>query len=147
MVLQRCRGLPEVGSATQKLVLIVDDDEVERFLLRRALEERGYVVEEAETADDALMCCQFAQPDALISDIFLPGPTGIDLCRTLRTEPGTTHLPVVLLTGSKDPGIRDQAKVAGASVYLQKSPDFSTVINAITGLLSFSGESAHPNRH
>ena len=136
-----------MGSASPKLVLVVDDDEVERFLLRRALEDRGYLVEEAETADDALICCQFAQPDALVSDIFLPGSTGIDLCRTLRAEAGMAQLPVILLTGSKDPGIRDQAKVAGASIYLQKTPDLSPVINAISGLLSLEGNPALIGRH
>ncbi|MBL8495494.1 MAG: response regulator [Rhodocyclaceae bacterium] len=134
-------------SVAPKLVLVVDDDEVERYLLRRALEDRGYLVEEAETADDALICCQFAQPDALVSDIFLPGSTGIELCRALRSEAGMAHLPVILLTGSKDPGIRDQAKVAGASVYLQKTPDLSPVINAVSGLLSLGGNPAPVNRH
>lgn len=130
-----------------KLVLVVDDDEVERFLLRRALEDNGYTVEEAESADDALICCRFAQPDVMVSDIFLPGQTGIDLCRTLRTVPDLEHLPVVLLTGSKDPGIRDQAKLAGASVYLQKSPDPAPVINAVSGLLAGSINVPLQSRH
>ena len=119
-----------------KLVLVVDDDEVERFLLRRALEAGGFTVEEAETADDALLCCHLTYPDAMVADIFLPGRTGIELCLALRDEPATMHLPIVLLTGSKDPGIRELAKGAGASVYLQKSPDPSPVVSAVLGLLS-----------
>lgn len=132
---------------SRKLVLVVDDDEVERFLLRKALEDSGYTVEEAETADDALICCRFAQPDVMVADIFLPGQTGIELCRTLRAVPDLVHLPIVLLTGSRDPGIREQAKLAGASVYLQKSPDPAAVIHAVAGLLSDVGDAARQLRH
>lgn len=129
-----------------KLVLVVDDDEVERFLLRRALEAEGYAVEEAETADEALLCCHVAYPDAMVADIFLPGRSGIELCLALRGEPATTHLPIVLLTGSKDPGVREMAKSAGASVYLQKTPDPGPVIGAISGLLS-DATPVRPTRH
>lgn len=129
-----------------KLVLVVDDDEVERFLLRRALEAEGFAVEEAETADDALLCCHMAHPDAMVADIFLPGQTGIELCQMLRNEAATTYLPIVLLTGSKDPGIRELAQGAGASIYLQKTPDPRPVIIAISGLLSDSTQYG-PVRH
>lgn len=132
--------------AASKLVLVVDDDEVERFLLRRALEAKGYEVEEAETADDALLCCHLAYPDAMVADIFLPGRTGIELCLALRDEPTTKHLPIVLVTGSKDPRIRELAQGAGASIYLQKSPDLGPVISAILGLLSDS-TSIGPTHH
>ena len=119
-----------------KLVLVVDDDEVERFLLRRALEDQGYAVEEAETADDALLYCRVAYPDAMVVDNFLPGKTGVELCEALRDDPATIRLPIVLLTGSKDPGVRELATRAGASIYLQKTPDPGPVISAIAGLLS-----------
>lgn len=135
-----------MNEAGSKVVLVVDDDEVERFLLRRALEAEGFAVEEAETVEDALLCCELICPDAMVADIFLPGQSGIELCVALRGAPATTHLPVVLLTGSKDPGIRELARVAGASVYLQKTPDPGPVISAISGLLA-GASSRGPTRH
>jgi CheY-like chemotaxis protein len=125
-----------VEQTESKLVLVVDDDEVERFLLRRALEDEGYAVEEAETADDALLYCRVAYPDAMVVDNFLPGKTGVELCEALRDDPATIRLPIVLLTGSKDPGVRELATRAGVSIYLQKTPDPGPVISAIAGLLS-----------
>jgi two-component system phosphate regulon response regulator PhoB len=125
-----------VEQTESKLVLVVDDDEVERFLLRRALEDEGYAVDEAETADDALLYCRLAYPDVMVVDNFLPGKTGVELCEALREDPATIRLPIVLLTGSKDPGVRELATRAGASIYLQKTPDPGPVISAIAGLLA-----------
>lgn len=139
-------GIARLKQTGAKLVLVVDDDEVERFLLRRALEAEGYTVEEAETADDALLCCQLTYPDAMVADIFLPGRTGIELCRALRDEPATMHIPVVLLTGSRDPGVRELARHAGAASYIQKTPDPGPVLNAISGLLTGETSASH-TRH
>lgn len=119
-----------------KLVLVVDDDEVERFLLRHALEQKGFAVEEAECVDDALLCFQVAQPDALVTDLCLPGPSGIDLCQTIRSKAEHAAIPVVVMTGNRNPLARQQASDAGADLYLLKTPDPAPMVDAIATLLA-----------
>ena len=66
-------------------ILVVDDERAVRESLRRALELEGYDIELAEDGDEALELLEAeAQPDALILDVLMPGPDGLEVCRRLR---------------------------------------------------------------
>jgi diguanylate cyclase (GGDEF)-like protein len=99
----------------------VDDSASARALLGVRLREKGHdVVEVADAAAAAEMALE-APPDAVVTDLWMPGISGLQLCRLLRAEPGTQHVPVVLLTASDDRRSRFWARNAGATAYVTKT--------------------------
>jgi two-component system phosphate regulon response regulator PhoB len=79
-------------------ILIVEDEEALTLLLRYNLEAAGYDIESVARGDDADLRLREAIPDLVILDWMLPGVSGIELCRRLRSRPETRQLPIVMLT-------------------------------------------------
>ncbi|NJN40233.1 MAG: response regulator, partial [Gammaproteobacteria bacterium] len=105
-------------------VLLVDDDDLDRFLVRLVLDAAGYRVLEAPTAEAALDLMGIAgHPDALIIDYVMPGMDGAEFCRKIRTLAALQHVPIVMRTGLEDPRIDALALEAGANRLLAKSGD------------------------
>ncbi|MDA1194323.1 MAG: ATP-binding protein [Planctomycetota bacterium] len=99
-------------------VLVVDDDENVRVPLCRFLERLGYLVESASNGADALQLARAKSPDVVISDVSMPGMSGIDLCGTLQHE--QPALPVILMSGWASGVDPARAKRAGAVTLLHK---------------------------
>ncbi|MBX3185706.1 MAG: diguanylate cyclase [Labilithrix sp.] len=102
-------------------ILLVDDSASARALLGARLREKGHTVDEAAHAADAAEMALGSPPDAVVTDLFMPGISGLQLCRLLRAEPATAHVPVVLLTASDDRRSRFWARNAGATAYVTKT--------------------------
>jgi CheY-like chemotaxis protein len=85
------------------IVLAEDDDDI-RFVAARILRGAGYTVIEAGDGAAALQAVRGARPDAVVSDIDMPVMTGVELCQVLRAHDDTKNLPVVLVSGSLQPG-------------------------------------------
>ncbi len=103
-------------------VLVVDDHPLVRDVVRTMLEARGYVVATARDGVEALELVHQNIPAVAIIDVDMPGPNGVEVCRSLRDAAraqGST-LPVWLMTGVERPGLLDRAKVAGALGVLPK---------------------------
>jgi two-component system cell cycle response regulator len=101
-------------------VLLVDDSPSVRQELARRLSEKGYQVSQAP---DAMLAAEMAlsqPPDFVLSDLWMPGVSGVQLCRLLRAEPRTAHVPVVLITSESQRRSRFWARTAGASAYVTK---------------------------
>jgi two-component system cell cycle response regulator len=101
-------------------LLLVDDSPTVRQVLSARLTERGYEVHQAA---DAVMAAEMAlsqPPDFVVSDLWMPGISGVQLCRLLRAEPRTSHVPVVLITGESQRRSRFWARTAGAVAYVTK---------------------------
>jgi signal transduction histidine kinase len=101
-------------------VLVADDDAVERRLLRAVLEDEGHQVIEAEDGEAALREVADRQPDALVMDVCMPGPTGVEVCRQLKQDPQTALIPILLMTGHDDHAVRLAGIEAGANDFLAK---------------------------
>lgn len=101
-------------------VLVVDDSASIRSLLGKRLRAHGHDVEEAVDAETAFECALTHPPDVVVTDLIMTGLTGVDLCRLLRNDPVTAHVPVVLLTASGDKRSRFWARSAGAAAYVGK---------------------------
>ncbi len=82
------------------LLVVEDNAELRRFL-KRSLSEY-FVVHTAETGDEAYSKIRFIQPDIVISDIMMPGMQGDELCRKIKEDVETSHIPVILLTALVD---------------------------------------------
>jgi signal transduction histidine kinase len=106
-------------------VLIVDDQEANRLLLRDLLESQGHEVAEAVDGLDALQRVADAAPDVVLLDVGMPGIDGFEVCRRLKAAPATASIPVLLVTALSQ---RDQRLLgigAGANDYITKPIDKS----------------------
>jgi len=100
--------------------LVVDDDQVARRALARLLQVTGFDVAIATNGREALDMVVTEQPDIILLDVMMPGPSGFDICRALKHDPGTRLIPVVLLTGLESTDDRVKGIEAGADEFLSK---------------------------
>jgi response regulator RpfG family c-di-GMP phosphodiesterase len=98
-------------------LLLVDDDERVRELLRTTFELADVEVCEAADTRTAVQEIELDRPDAIVLDVAMPGESGLTLCRRLKDDPDTAEIPVVLLTGSP---LGAEAAAAGADAFLTK---------------------------
>jgi two-component system cell cycle response regulator len=104
-----------------KRLILVDDSPSVRTLLGQRLREIGYQVEEFPSADAAAARVLEAPPDLVVTDLQMPGMSGVQLCRLLQADRSTRHVPVVLLTAAGDRRSRFWARSAGAVAYVSKT--------------------------
>jgi DNA-binding response OmpR family regulator len=98
-------------------ILTVEDDERIRTSVRLALEDEGWIVDEADSGERAVELFQAAPADVVLIDIMLPGIDGFELCRTLRR---TSDVPIVMVTARNDTHDVVAGLEAGADDYLTK---------------------------
>ncbi|WP_349359776.1 phosphate regulon transcriptional regulator PhoB [Stappia sp.] len=101
-------------------VLVVEDEEPLILLLRYNLEAEGYTVETCTRGDEAELLLRESQPDLLLLDWMLPGLSGIELCRRLRSRSETERLPVIMLTARGEEQERIRGLATGADDYVVK---------------------------
>jgi CheY-like chemotaxis protein len=103
-----------------KRILVADDRETSRELVRNALEGSGYEVLEACDGIDALEQARSKHPDAIILDLHMPRLDGFGVIEALRREAEFAVLPVMALTASAMVGDRERALAAGFTGYIAK---------------------------
>jgi two-component system phosphate regulon response regulator PhoB len=116
-------------------ILIVEDEEALTLLLRYNLEAAGYDVETVARGDDADLKLKERLPDLVILDWMLPGLSGIELCRRLRTRPETRQLPVIMLTARGEESERVRGLSTGADDYIVKPFSVPELLARVTALL------------
>jgi two-component system cell cycle response regulator len=118
-------------------VVVVDDSASVRGVLAARMRERGFEVDEAA---DGVLGAELAlarPPDLVMTDLWMPGMSGVQLCRLLRSEPRTKDVPVVLVTGESDRRSRFWARCAGAAAYIVKT-DARALAEALNALGPFA---------
>jgi len=110
-------------------VYVVDDDDAVRDSVRLLLETNGQRVRTFAMAADLLSALPAALVGCLVLDYQMPGTNGLELIAALRTR--NVNLPVILITGACNPGIRRRAKQAGVSKFLEKPCADGALIKAI----------------
>lgn len=101
-------------------ILLVEDDERLARMTLTYLEHSGFKVRHASTVRAALDLVQSSPPEAIILDLMLPDGDGLDVCRQLRSQPETLHIPIMMLTARGDPTDRIVGLEMGADDYLPK---------------------------
>jgi len=117
------------------LILVVEDDPALLLMMRYNLEQRGYRVESAADAETALQFLETARPDAAVLDWMLPGMSGLDLCRRIRSNPILRDLPVLLLTARSGEQDAIRGLDTGADDYLIKPCSVDTLDARLRALL------------
>jgi CheY-like chemotaxis protein len=101
-------------------ILVIDDDPDHRKMVRALLETASFEVGEAGDGVDGLVQVQAFNPDLILLDLTMPGLDGHAVCRTLKAEPATRAIPVIVFTGSPDPRLHSHVYAAGAAACLTK---------------------------
>jgi len=103
-----------------KKVLVADDKDTGRELVRTVLEKSGHEVFEASDGEQAVAEARRIQPDLIILDIHMPGLDGFGVIEKLRREAAFSRIPIIALTASAMMGDRERAMAAGFTGYITK---------------------------
>jgi CheY-like chemotaxis protein len=113
-------------------VLLVNDHEPQRYALQRTLAEAGYSVLPAASGTEALKL-----PDVVVLDIGLPDMSGFEVCRLLKSDIRTAHIPVIFLSATYQSGSSlDHGDQVGGAAYLFHPVDPTTLTAVIQGTLA-----------
>lgn len=118
-------------------ILVVDDEERNRKLLRRFLESKGYTVKEAVDGVEALESVSVEHPDVILLDVMMPRMDGFEVCRRLKADPLTSHIPILLVTMLSDRRDRLAGIEAGASDFLSKPVDLDETLLRVRNAVMF----------
>ena len=118
-----------------ELILLVEDNDNNRLLVRDVLKASGYRVAEAETAEDGLRMAAEQNPALILMDIQLPGMNGIEALKRLRADPATRAIPVIAVTASAMTQDRHQIMAAGFDGYQSKPISVKGFLQAVREML------------
>ena len=135
----RRRG--DTASEARPCVLVAEDHEDTRFMLRIFLEARGFDVVEAANGEDALRLSETARPDVILLDGSLPRLDGVGVTSRLRSHNSSRRIPVIFLSGHAEPLARSAAFNAGCDDYLTKPFELDRLCSVLTRHL---GDGAEP---
>ncbi|MCC5899676.1 MAG: PAS domain S-box protein, partial [Phormidium sp. BM_Day4_Bin.17] len=116
-----------------KTILVVDDDEHVRELLRQSLEAQGYHVRQAKDGVEAIMEVKRSRPDLIVLDVMMPYIDGFDVAAVLKNEPQTMGIPILVLSIVED---RERGYRSGIDRYLKKPIDRQGFLQEVGSLLS-----------
>ena len=116
------------------VVLIVEDNEKNMKLARDVLQAKGYDTLEAVTGEDGVRIAKESKPDLVLMDIQLPGISGIDALKALRSDKNTEKIPIAALTASVTPTDRSQIAQAGFDAFLSKPINLKEFLETVRRL-------------
>jgi CheY-like chemotaxis protein len=120
-------------------ILLVEDNELNRDMLKRRLERRGFEVMVALDGEEGVHLTTTEQPDLVLMDMSLPLLDGWEATRRLKSNPQTATIPVMALTAHAMTEDREKALAAGCDDYDTKPVEFRRLLRKITELLAGDG--------
>lgn len=127
------QGMPsQLVDTFGKTILVVDDDEHVRELLRQSLEAQGYQVRLAKDGVEAIIEVKRSRPDLIVLDVMMPYIDGFDVAAVLKNEPQTMEIPILVLSIVED---RERGYRSGVDRYLKKPIDRQGFLNEVGSLL------------
>ena len=118
------------------LVLLVEDTEDNRFMMRRLLEMTGYSVVEARNGEEAVQTAQEEMPALILMDLSLPVIDGLAATRLIRKLPGFDQTPIIAVSAHDTADFQLEAMDAGCDSYITKPIDFTELEGLIQQLLA-----------
>jgi len=117
-------------------ILLVEDNEMNRDMLSRRLQRKGYSVVTAEDGEKGLLLARSEMPDLILMDISLPLMGGWEVTRLLKADDSTRHIPIIALTAHAWVTDREKAIQAGCDDYDTKPVEFTRLSEKIENLLT-----------
>ncbi len=125
-----------MGIYNMTTVLLVEDSLIDAEIITHYLHQAGLVVVSATNCEDTRTKLQLQKPDLVVLDVILPGQSGFELCRELKTNANTERIPVVICSTKGTDADKLWGTMLGADAYLAKPVDqkelMSTVLQLIT---------------
>ncbi len=112
-------------------ILVIEDQELNRKVVRIVLQSEGYSVLEATNADEALSFLEKAEPVLILMDIALPGQSGEELTRQIKANPNWCNIPIIALTAAAMTGDRERILKSGCDDYLSKPIDTQVLVKRV----------------
>ena len=116
--------------------LIVDDSATEREIISGCLRASGLEIVTAKSGEEALNKIFGQKPDLIILDVVLPGLSGFEICRKLKSEPHTSQIPIVICSTKRTEMDKFWGLKQGADAYLGKPLDRQELLQTVRKLLS-----------
>ena len=117
------------------LVLLVEDDEDSRRIVRTTLTRAGHEMVEAMTGPGGVTAAQTHRPDLILMDIQLPGFDGVEATRRLKADPALQHIPILAVTSYVMSEDESRALEAGCSGFVSKPFSPRVLLDTIRGFL------------
>ena len=118
-----------------KKILLVEDNELNRDMLSRRLQKRGYEIVMAVDGEAGVKMAQTEAPGLILMDMSLPGIDGWEATRRIKAAAQTRHIPIVALTAHALPGEREKAFAAGCDEFDTKPIDLPRLLQKIETLM------------
>ena len=122
-----------------ELILIVEDNEKNRKLVRDVLQFKGYQTVESETAEEGIRLAREKMPALVLMDFQLPGMNGIEAFKVLRADPQTSSIPIVAITASAMTEDRQKMAAAGFDGLQTKPINVREFLEVVAQVLKKSG--------
>ncbi len=123
------------SSGYAPLILIVEDNELNRDTLRDILEFENYRVSIAQNGQEAIWKTNEEMPNLILMDIQMPIMNGLEATQSIRKNPKTAAIPIIVLTGLAMQWDRERCLAMGANAYLTKPISYQTLIDKVTSFL------------
>jgi two-component system cell cycle response regulator DivK len=121
-------------ATTNLTILLVEDDEDTRYLMRLELERRDYRVIEADDGEKAVTLAEQERPDIILMDLSLPTIDGLEATQQIRGLDGMGTVPIIAVTAHQETDFREGAKASGFDAYATKPIDFDWLCELMVGL-------------
>lgn len=125
-----------------ELVLVIEDNDQNRYLATFLLERRGYTVQTAPDGRSGIEAAEALQPAVILLDIQLPGMDGYDVARALRRRESLADTPIIAVTSYAMVGDREKCLDAGCTGYIEKPIDPEVFVDQIEAIRAATGRGA-----
>ena len=122
-----------------KRILIIEDDPSVLRATSYILEKEGYEVLSAQNGLEGLKMAKDSNPDLLLLDVMLPGIDGFEICHSLRGEPATADLPILMFSAKGQESDKATGLKVGADEYITKPVDREVLLSKVAAWLSAKG--------
>jgi CheY-like chemotaxis protein len=120
----------------RRTILLADDSPTIRRLVTQTFADANYKIVEVSNGDAAIRAADEVKPNLVLTDIYMPGKNGYEVCSYIRNHPALHHTPVILLVGAFDAFDDETARQSGATANIKKPFEPGALIELVTTVLS-----------
>ncbi len=114
-----------------RTVLVVEDSLTDTEIISRHLQQAGFFVVCVRSSEEAQQKLEYKHPDLILLDVILPGQSGFELCRELKSNPNTSQIPVVIFSTKSTDVDKMWGSMLGANDYLSKPVDKAELLSTV----------------